>query len=507
MSFPSRSFTKWLILLSACLTAVLIPLCFTGPAVALPAIHAALGGGPVALNWVVNGYILTYGGAMLAVGSLADTYGRKRVWLAGLAAFAAVTTAIPYAPNVLTLDFLRLAQGLAGSAAFAGAMAALTQEFSGPARTRVFSLLGTTFGLGLAFGPLLAGALVQGFGWHAVFQVPAALSVLSLLLTWMCAHETRDPGASGLDWSGALTFTGALTLFTHALLQAPEDGWSAPNVVAELVASALMLAAFVGVERRRARPMLDLSLFADLRFVGVQFLAASPAFAYVVLIILLPARFIGVEGYSPLAAGRLMIALSLPLLVVPFLAALAARWVTAGALSGLGLLIAAAGLLWLGGSLSAGGGALVPMAAIGIGIGLPWGLMDGLAVGVAPKERAGMAAGIFNAVRVAGDGIAIAVAGALLAAFLHTGLVHAGATGDLTLAANRAVLGDLGPLAGTLPSPMGARALYDGAFARLLDVLAAIAAVTALIVFAALGRVRAHDMATEAELVEEAVQA
>jgi MFS family permease len=486
--------TKWLILLSACLTALLIPLCFTGPAVALPAIRQTLGGTPVGLNWIINGYVLTYGGAMLAVGSLADTYGRKRIWLLGLAAFALLTIAGAYAPSVPALDFLRLAQGLAGSAAFAGAMAALTQEFTGAARTRVFSLLGTTFGLGLAFGPLLAGALVQGHGWRAVFLLPALLSLIALALAWACAHETRDPDARGLDWAGALTFTGSLVVLTHALLQGPEDGWGSTRVVGELALSALLMAAFVTVERRHPRPMLDLSLFADLRFVGVQFLAVCPAFAYVVLIVLLPARFIGVDGLGPLAAGRMMVALSLPLLVVPFLAALAARWVTAGVLSAGGLLVVAGGLVWLGQALAAGSATLAPMALIGTGMGLPWGLMDGLAVSVAPKERAGMAAGIFNAVRVAGDAIAIAVAGGLFAAFLHGGLARAGAGGDLTLAANRAVLGDVGPLTALLPDPAQARPLYDAAFSQLLAVLAGIATATALLVLLTLGRVRAHEM-------------
>ncbi|WP_200957542.1 MFS transporter [Methylobacterium sp. Leaf94] len=232
-------------------------------------------------------------------------------------------------------------QGIGGAAAFAGAMSSLAQEYQGQARTRVFSLLGTTFGVGLAFGPLVAGALVDSLGWRWVFYATAIIGILGYVLVIQSARESRDPNAAGLDWPGAISFTSALTLFTYAVLLAPEEGWNSAAVVGSLVASIFLFAAFVLIERRVARPMLDLSLFRDAKFVGVQILAASPAFLYVTLIILLPARFIGIEGQSALDAGQLMIALSAPLLVVPFISAVLAHRMTAGFLSGIGLLVVA----------------------------------------------------------------------------------------------------------------------------------------------------------------------
>ncbi len=501
-TLDGSSARKWLLLLSACLTGVLIPLCFTGPAVVLPSVNEALGGTAVQLNWVINGYILTYGSAMMAAGSLTDIYGRKRVWLSGLALFAAATIAIPFSPTVIWMDVFRLIQGLGGAAAFAGAMSSLAQEYDGHARMRVFSLLGTTFGVGLAFGPLAAGALVDSLGWQWVFLATAAIGLLGFVMVAWSARESRDPNATGLDWPGAISFTAALALFTYAVLLAPEEGWGSAAVVGSLLVSAILFAAFIVIERRVARPMLDLSLFARAKFVGVQILAASPAFFYVTLIILLPARFIGIEGQSALDAGRLMIALSVPLLVVPFLAATLARWVTAGVLSGIGLLITALGLVWLAQALSVGNGAsiILPMATIGIGIGLPWGLMDGLAVSVVEKERAGMATGIFNAVRVSADGVAIAIVGALLAGLIQSGLIRmfsATATSHdgMIEAANRIAMGDLAGATTILPDV--GRALlvqsYDNAFQMQLYILAAASVVTALIVFALLGRVRTHD--------------
>ena len=139
----------------------------------------------------------------------------------------------------------------------------------------------------------------------------------------------------------------------------------------------------------------------------MQVLPIATCYCYVVLLVLLPLRFIGVESIGPIEAGLLLMPLSIPMLVVPFLAAMLTRWLSAGVISGMGLLVAAAGLFWLlrlteTGSVYA---VILPLLVIGVGTGLPWGLMDGLSVRVVPKERAGIATGIFGTARVAGEGI------------------------------------------------------------------------------------------------------
>ena len=493
------------LIVTGCLTAAVIPLSIAGPAVVVPSINQVLGGSTAELTWIINAYILTYGSATLAAGSLADTYGRKRVWLSGMLLFALITAAIPFMPSVFWIDILRLIQGLGAAAAFAGAMAALTQEFEGHARTRVFSLIGTTFGVGAAFGPLLAGLLIDTLGWQWVFFLPALVALLSSVLIAAFARETRDPDATGLDWSGAISFTTGLAVLTYGIILAPEQGWSHTSVLACLMSAAMLLAAFIVIERRQAKPMLDLSLFTNARFVGVQVLAIAPAYAYIVLLVMLPARFIGVEGYSALAAGQMMIALSAPLLVVPFIAGMLARWINVGVLSGMGLVIAAAGLGWLGLTLSgdAHSTRLLAMLVIGIGIGLPWGLMDGLAVSIVPKERAGMAAGIFNVVRLAGDGMAIAVVGAMMSANIHSGLATAvpndgsgqAANADLVEVSNRLAMSDLQNALVHLPTAGRSLLLqaYEAAFRFQLFVLAGAAAATAILVLVLLGMVRSHD--------------
>ncbi|KGM27431.1 MFS transporter [Photorhabdus luminescens] len=486
------------LVLTACLTAAVIPLSIAGPAVVVPSINKALGGSAVELSWVINAYILTYGSATMAAGSLADTHGRKKLWLFGLFLFAVVTAAIPYMPSVFWVDILRLIQGLGAAAAFAGSMAALTQEFDGHQRTRIFSLIGTTFGAGAAFGPFLAGLLIDSLGWPWVFWLPALVALVASILVSLYARETRDPNAEGLDWPGAITFTSSLAAFTYGIILAPEKGWGDSTVLATLICSIIIFIIFIIIERQRSRPMLDLSLFANARFVGVQLLAIAPAYAYVVLLVILPARFIGVEGYSAFEAGQMMITLSAPLLIVPFIAGQLARWINVGIISGMGLIIAAGGLFWLGYGISGDTTAerLWPMLIIGIGIGLPWGLMDGLAVSVVPKERAGMATGIFNAVRLAGDGIALAVVGAILSAHISSGLsTLSNIPADiLSEISTRLAMSDLSNAVAISPSLDKSllHKVYEEAFQYQFITLAVAAAITAMLVFILLGKVKSH---------------
>ena len=292
MSSPDSNNKAWL-LAAVCLAALGMPLSFTGPAVVLPAIRDALGGTPVQLNWVTNAFMLSFGATLMAAGALADAYGRKRVFLLGLAVVALSSALLTLAPGIVAFDLARAVQGLGSAAAFAAGTAALAQLFDGPARLRAFSLIGTSFGVGLSCGSILSGWLADTIGWHAVMLSPGAVSLVALGLAAPRMRESRNPQAMGLDVPGTLSFTAALSLLTLGVLQAPDSGWGSPWVIAALAGAALMGAAFVAIERRVAHPMLDLSLFRFPRFVCVKLLAAAPAYGFVVLLVLLPIRFIG----------------------------------------------------------------------------------------------------------------------------------------------------------------------------------------------------------------------
>lgn len=488
------------ILAAVCVAALALPLAFSGGAVATPAIGRALGSlgtseklaDPTALNWITNAFMLSFGSLLMAAGALADLYGRKRVFIYGLAGFVLCSLALACAPTLLAVDLLRGAQGAAAAAALAGGTAALAQEFDGHARTRAFGALGATFGLGLAFGPLIAGVLIEYASWRAIFLSGGVACTLSLVFGTRYLRESRDPHARGIDWPGTLAFTLALSSFTFGVIEAPVHGWTSAPVLTLLAASAALACSFVVVEKRSPRPMLDLSLFRYPRFVGVQVLPIATCYCYIVLLVVLPLRLIGVDGLREIDAGCLMVALSAPMLVVPFVAAGLTRWFSMGVVCAAGLVLAAVGLLWLAVALRAGPyAAIAPLALIGIGAALPWGLMDGLSVSVVPKERAGMATGIFSTTRVAGEGLALATVNAVLAALTATYLAQRvpGERASLTEAAARLASGDLAQATAWLPVA-GATTLqhaYADAFGTVLKGLAAITLLCAVIVAAFLG--------------------
>lgn len=186
----------------------------------------------------------------MTAGALADAFGRKRLFAGGVLAFSVASVIIVWVPSIAWLDALRAVQGIAAAAALAGRSAALAQEFDGIARTRAFSFLGTSFGAGLAFGPVLAGLLIEHQGWRSVFLSNAFVGTFALLLGVPRMHESRDPDAIRFDWLGAVSFTSTLGLFTWGVLQLPTSGWSSNRAWVLLGGALLSLAVFFYAARR-----------------------------------------------------------------------------------------------------------------------------------------------------------------------------------------------------------------------------------------------------------------
>jgi EmrB/QacA subfamily drug resistance transporter len=486
---------KWWTLIAVSVAIFMLLLDITVVNVALPDIQRSLHSSFSDLQWVVNAYALTLAAFLLTSGSVADLIGRKRVFIAGLFVFTTASAVCGLSSTPLMLNLARAVQGTGGAMMFATALALIAEAFHGKERGTAFGVFGAVTGAAVAVGPVLGGIITSGIGWKWVFFVNIPIGVAAVFISFTKVQDSRDPNATGVDWLGLVTFSGSLFLLVYALVQGNAKGWGSTEIVAFLSAAVLLMVAFVVVEHIQSRPMLDLSLFRYPRFVGVQMLPIATCYCYVVLLVILPLRFIGIEGRSPVDAGILLIALSAPMLVVPLIAAMLTRWFSAGALSGFGLLIASAGLLMLGrvDPSHSGGAAVLPMLIIGIGSGLPWGLMDGLSVSVVPKERAGMATGIFSTTRVAGEGIALASVTAIMAALLKASL-----TPMLRVArsevAQRLASGDLTAAADSLPA-LSRHTLvtsYALAFQHLSYVLIAITLASAVAAFALLRHTEAN---------------
>ncbi|MFK0314352.1 MFS transporter [Pseudomonas sp. NPDC090233] len=485
MAARNDSIRRALVLLAVCTAGLILPLEYTGPAMALSAIGNDLGGSAIALAWVVNAFALSFGSAIMAAGTLADLYGRKRMFCWGIGSFTILSVIVSCAQDVVFLDVLRGLQGIAAALTMAGGSATLAQEFEGHARTKAYGLLGTAFGLGLAFGPVISGLLVEFFNWRAIFLLGAVFGGLAWLLAAPRMRETRDPGARHLDWAGVLAFSAMLVVLTFAIMQIPAHGWYSVTVLALLGAAVLLLLLFIRIEQRQPRPMLDLSLFGDRRFVGVQLLPIATALSFIVLLILLPLRFVGVESLGTGQAGLLMMALSLPMLMVPFLSAMLARHIAAANLCFVGLLLAGLGLIWLA-TVDVGSHWLVfcwPMLLIGVGSAIPWGLMDDLSIKVVSVERAGMATGIFTTMRACGEAICVAAALAVLNSLLQGQLAGALPGQDVAIVAAELATGNFAAAQSSsqpLP-PSGLMSLYSQAFQTLCYGLAALTLTAALV--------------------------
>ncbi|WP_424534267.1 MFS transporter [Sphaerisporangium viridialbum] len=410
-----RQSPAWVTLVLICVSVTLVPLLLTGPAVALPDIARDLRPGVQALQWVINGYNVMFASFVLAFGALSDRVGRRRVFRAGVALFGLGSLVCALADSIVMLDLARVAAGLGAAATLTSGSTLLAARFEGAQRVRAFGLFGTALGAGLAFGPLISGVMLSALGWRGVFVIPAILG-LPVTLGSRALKESRNPEARPLDWPGTVTFTGGLFLLIFALVEAPTQGWSSRIVIGSLIGCVVLLGGFVVVEHRQRAPMFDLELLRYPRFLGVCATAVAVAFTILPLLVLLPTYFSAVEGFSAVHAGAILLLYTGPILIVPLLATRLARLISLRTQLASGMAIITAGMIWLTVlEPHVGLGTLAgPLIINGVGYGLTLAVLDGAAVSSVELARAGMASGMFNAMRLTGDTAAAAIGGSLM---------------------------------------------------------------------------------------------
>ena len=405
-------------LIAVLATAVTLPFGQSVTGVQLDRIGVDMGGNIADLQWVANAYNLAFAALLLVAGSLADLVGRRRVFIVATGVFLLGSLASAVAPNLLILDLCRLVAGAGAAAQLASAPALLASAFpdAGPARARAFGLLGTGFGAGLALGPVVGGLLVAGPGWRWAFLIVIPFAAVALLAA-RSIPESRGATPRRFDLAGAVAFALALLLIMLGLGRAADRGWSDFGSLALLAAGAVVSASWAVVERRQAQPMFDLGVLRDPGFLGASVAWWAVAFGFVALLIEVPFQLQSVSGLSAFKAGLALLPMTVPLLLVPSVAPRLAKLISPQRLVPLGVAVVAAGDLLLARTGASDG---VPwlslgLALVGIGAGSINGLLDNIAMSAIPAERAGMAAGGFQTMRVLGDAVAIAVAGSLLA--------------------------------------------------------------------------------------------
>ncbi|HEY7143877.1 MAG TPA: MFS transporter [Streptosporangiaceae bacterium] len=406
-----------LALTAVCLGYFMVILDTTIVTVALPALRADLGASVAGLQWVVDGYLLTFAALQLSGGLLADRAGARAVFQAGLGLFALSSLGCALAPGIALLVAARLIQGVSAALSVPASLALLRVAYPGPAaRARAIGVWGGVAGIGAAAGPVLGGILVTGLSWRAVFVVNVPVGIAAMILTARhvpaAARQPRpaDPGAQAV----AIL---ALAALTYALITGGQAGLT-PAVLAVAALFVLAAAAFVLVERGRAAAMLPLSLFTSKTFSGANAIGLLINLGFYGELFVLNLYLQEVRHYPAVLAGLAL----LPQMGVTMLGSSLSGRITARAGSPrpamlAGLCLGAAGLL----SLMAAGAStpywvlVAPMLAAGFGMSLTMPAATTAVVEAAPASRAGLASGVISTSRQAGGVIGIAVLGALAA--------------------------------------------------------------------------------------------
>jgi len=469
-------------------------------------LSATFGASFTDLQWVLSGYSLVLAVFQLTAGSLADIFGRRRLFLLGLCLFTAGSALCALASSPGLLIGARVVQGLGAAAVFPSSLALLAQEFEGQARAKAIGLWGAVIGLAFAAGPLVGGLLVAPFGWPAIFWLGVVLGLPTIWLARRFVRESSDPDPSPVDYPGVATLSLGLFLIVFAVLRGNSLGWTSGAELALVGFGLLFLVAFVVVELRTADPMLDLRLFRNRTFLGATVIVAVlaggsfGAFVYISLFLL------SVTGGSPVEVGLWLAPLALVAFAVSLLAGrLSARVPLRGAIAA-GMALTAGGLLLMRGVTPESSWAhlLLGLVLTGAGTGLANPLVTFAHLGVLPPAQGGLASGINNTARQMGLAVGIAVLGAVLQSGIADRVAtDAGGLGDRRGAVREQIqAGDIGAATQLAPAPAREelRVTYDAAFASGLNELLLIAAALALVgLVAALALVRTRDLWRPAE--------
>jgi EmrB/QacA subfamily drug resistance transporter len=497
---------KWWTLLVVSVATFMLLLDITVVNVALPDIRRSLNASFTDLQWVFDAYTLALAALVLTAGSLADRLGRRRLFAIGLAIFAAASLACAEAPSPMFLNIARAVQGAGGAAMFAVSLSLIAQEFpAGRERGTAMGVYGATIGGAVAVGPLIGGALTDGFGWESIFYLNVPIGIIALIMTYLKVRESRDPEATRVDWAGVVTFSAALFMLVWALVRGNNEGWGSGLIIGLFIAAALVMTAFVVIQLRVREPMLPLHLFQRHAFTGVQVAAFGVSASLFSLFLYMTLYLQNYLRISPFGAGLRYLPITfLTFLVSPIAGALLSR-VQARLMLFVGLGLVGIGLLLMGGiPASADWTTLLPgFIVAGIGGGLINPVIADVAVSVVPKRQSGMAAGINDTFRQVGISVGIAVWGAI---FIGRGAakvrqVAAGTPAaqgsrprDLVEASSSGALQQV--LATVPPSarPAVARAARAGFLAGLNDVLALGGYLCLLSAVAALWLVREREI-------------
>ncbi|MFH8732617.1 MFS transporter [Streptomyces sp. NPDC017964] len=408
---------RWLILGVICLAQLTVLLDNTVLNVAIPSLTRELDASTSDIQWMINAYSLVQSGLLLTAGSSADRYGRKKMLAAGLVLFGAGSLVAGLAQSTGQLIAARAGMGIGGALLMTTTLAVVVQIFDDKERVRAIGLWATVNSLGFAAGPLIGGVMLDHFWWGAIFLINIPVAVIGLIAVIALVPESKNPLGDRPDLVGALLSTVGMTGVVYAIISGPQHGWTSAHVGISALVGLVVLGAFVVWELRIPYPMLDMHFFRNQQFTGAVAGAILVAFGMGGSLFLLTQHLQFVLGYGALEAGLRTAPMALTVVVLN-LTGVGARILPklgtpATIATGMSCLAAGlAAIALLGGDSY--WGMLLGLVVMGAGISIAMPVMANAIMSAIPPEKAGVGAGVNGTLAEFGNGLGVAVLGAVL---------------------------------------------------------------------------------------------
>ena len=411
---------KWWTLAAVAFGLFMIMLDNTVVNVALPTIQRELGMQLSELEWIVSGYALTFAALMLIGGKLADAYGRRLIFVIGIAVFTLASLACGMASSGEALIAARVAQGVGAAMMNPATLSIIAVTFPPRQRGTAIGIWAGTSALALALGPLIGGLLTEHASWNWIFFVNVPIGVLGIAASFLLIDESRDESHERLDLPGLATSGLGLFALTYGLIEGNNFGWGSVRIVGAFVVAAVSLTVFVLLERRQRAPMLDLTLFRNRTYVGANLAMLLVALAMFGVFFFVSLYMQNVLGYSAVEAGAAFLPMTvLIILIAPLAGRASDRWGSRWLITG-GMVLLAVQLAYFS-QLSDDSTFWVLLPALvlgGFGMSMTMTPSSAAAMRAVPVEKAGIGSAVLNACRQVGGSTGIALMGAIMASRL-----------------------------------------------------------------------------------------
>src|SRR4051794_8746943 len=415
---------KWWTLGAMCFALFMVMLDNTVVNVALPSIQRDLDAHISQLEWVINGYTLTFAVLIATGGRLGDIFGRRRMFLSGVVIFAITSATAGIAQDSTMLIASRAIQGIGAALMMPATLSIITHTFPAAERGRAIGTWAGVSALALSIGPVVGGFLTEYVSWRAIFFINLPVAAAAVAVTVFAVRESRDETVDRhVDYPGVIALTASLTAIVLALIEGNSWGWSSPSTVSLLVGGAIGLAIFVAIELRVASPMVEFALFKTRQFIGTNPVAFIITFAMMGTFFFMALYMQDILGYGALEAGIRFLPTTIVIAVIaPISGRLADRLGPATPMSA-GLAILAVSMFLFAG-INTGttyAGLVIPFVLMRLGIALVMSPMSTAAMNAVSAQKSGVASGVLQMSRMIGASVGVAATGAIFQSQLGSG--------------------------------------------------------------------------------------